>query len=386
MRGFKNLFRSGSGKRREDRGVYLLIAVQWRQRGAIGGMSQRFVQYAASAGQRGMRVRCLTSWSLANHLGLNGNSALFCIDDRRFQRIGMMFALIRFICGILLCKYSVVHFAGGGLLGRALLLTAKFRGIKTSCTFASRTLAMASYGSAEKEREWIRLLDASQKIDVLNPGNDLWRWRDKVVVSACSFPSRLVGVDISIVDKRPLIVFCGSLVHSKNPLLAIRIVDELRFHVGEARLVVFGGGPLRSECETEAALVNKRHGGVVIEFGKPEDYFATLSIASVFLSLQDFDNYPSQSLMEGMAFGCRCVCTSDGDTALMFPSGSDDHALIDSRDALHFVPACRRFINLTSPSKVNSDFIRENHTFSRFSEYFDHFLHDMVRPAIADLR
>jgi glycosyltransferase involved in cell wall biosynthesis len=163
-------------------------------------------------------------------------------------------------------------------------------------------------------------------------------------------------------------------VPSKNPLLALSIIEKILASGRQARLLIFGGGALRAECEVIAESINRAHGDGAVVFGAPELYFDALSEASLFLSLQDHDNYPSQSLMEAMAYGCRCVCTSDGDTRLMFPVGSDDHALLDSRDPKEFADACLRFIDRREPSTVNSEHIFSNHSISAFSRYFDEFM------------
>lgn len=352
----------------------LLIAIQWKLRGAIGGMSQRFVMYATRAYDRGHDVQCLTSWSMANHLGSVGHPALICIEDRKFR----LFHAARVAClvGFKIVKgqYDRVHFAGGGKIGEILLFLASKMGVEVSCTFASRTLEMASYDNEASRTKWIGILNIADKIDVLNPGHDLNQWLEKISVSECSFPSRLVGKEIGLRPKIPLMVFSGALVANKNPLLAIRIAEAIRASGINAKLVVFGDGALRAECEALARTINERYGLAVISFGAPDQYFDALRKAALFLSLQEYDNYPSQSLMEAMAYGCRCVCTLEGDTSLMFPSLSDENVLVDSRSADMFLEGCARLINRRDASVENSEHISLFHNIGKFSVYFDAFL------------
>jgi len=242
---------------------------------------------------------------------------------------------------------------------------------------------MAAYGDERAVGRWRSLLDAADRIDVLNPGHDLVEWSDKISVSPCSFPARLVGKEILLRDKEALLVFSGALEASKNPLLAIDIGRAARRINENIRLVIFGRGSLRAECEARAAKVNREFGSEVILFGEQDHYFTTLARASVFLSLQDYDNYPSQSLMEAMRFGCRCICTADGDTRLLFPR-SNDSIFIDSRDSGDFVEACVAMSSIVEPSSSNSMHIMKSFTLRRFSSYFDDFLDGAVLPSMME--
>lgn len=352
----------------------LLIAIQWRLHGAIGGLSQRIAMYAMRAYDRGFEVECLTSWSMADHLSSVDHPALTWIDDRKLRAFYAAKAMVAAGVGLVTGRYTRVHFSGGGKIGNFIFLLASRLGIETSCTFGSRTLDMASYGKEPAKTTWINVLNAADRIDVLNPGHDLYTWREKISVSKCSFPSRLVGKDVRLEHKLPLMVFCGALITNKNPLLAIQIAEAVRASGTEVNLVMFGDGMLRRECEGLALAVNEKYGSDVVTFGAPDQYFHTLSKAALFLSLQEHDNYPSQSLMEAMAHGCRCVCTADGDTLLMFPDVKDENILVNSRVPTDFVNPCVLLLNRHEPSLANSEHINFNHNILRFSEYFDRFL------------
>ncbi len=65
---------------------------------------------------------------------------------------------------------------------------------------------------------------------------------------------------------------------------------------------------------TEIQLFNKGEVGHIL-LEKYENIDKLLKDSYIFLSLQDYDNYPSQSLIEAMAHGCSVIATNFGDTS-----------------------------------------------------------------------
>lgn len=354
--------------------MYLIIAVQWKYKGSIGGMAQRFVPISIELSSRGYNVKCLTTYSLVEHLGIDIEDPSLIIIDDRVSRWAEVFTKNLFILRMIgKNKIKGIHLAGGSNLFIPTIKLAKLKGLKISCTFASRTLDMASYDNIDAKNKWIKMLDFVDKIDVLNPSHDLIEWQDKISVSPCSFPSRLLSYnEKKISDKFNLAVFSGALVSTKNPLLACEVIKEAiasDILPSDFLLYIFGSGELKKQIEV-LKEDNERYGFII--FGKQNEYFHILSKAKLFFSLQEYDNYPSQSLMEAMYFGCNCICTADGDTQKLFIN-TRNNIILDSRSPKFFAEEIRTIV-FNEFNYTNYENISKNFTLSRFSDYFLNFL------------
>ncbi|MGA0584032.1 MAG: glycosyltransferase family 4 protein [Castellaniella sp.] len=107
------------------------------------------------------------------------------------------------------------------------------------------------------------------------------------------------------------------------------------------------------------------------EIYESEDPFGIFSRTKIFLSLQEAENYPSQSLLEAMASGCAVIATDVGETRRLLDDSCS--ILIDSRpeclakavESLMNDPVRCRSLGLAARKRV-----LENHTLERFAEYF----------------
>ena len=113
-------------------------------------------------------------------------------------------------------------------------------------------------------------------------------------------------------EKQPWVVFSGRLIPEKNPLLFVEacalVREGLKDQMPNFRIFILGAGPLEDEVR---ALVDQR--GLrpwTQQMGWMEHVETILGRASVFVSLQRMDNYPSQALLEAMA-SCAAVVATD---------------------------------------------------------------------------
>lgn len=355
----------------------LVVSILYKSRGGVGGMAQRFSYLGSYLSNNCDLFETLTTRSLVNSLKLRVNCRVKLIEDengifslRNFFVLAFVVLRVAFGC------YSQVHLAGAGRLSKVFIAMSKASGTKVSCTFASRTLKMASYGNIETEARWIDTLNAVDAIDVLNPGHDLGEWKRKISVSPCSFPSKRNLIPNEYSSYRDeLAVFCGALEKTKNPILALSIIDAyLDKYGGNLSIIIFGRGSLYSEVSEKANQLNMKYGRRVVSFGGQGELIQVLSKASIFLSLQEFDNYPSQSLMEAMLLGCKVIATDEGDTSLMLPKDEAGNTLVRSREPDDYVDAVHVALSNRSASKANSNFIDKSQSVERFSEYFYEFV------------
>lgn len=355
----------------------LIVAVLFKKKGAIGGMAQRFCLLGADLVRQGYAVELLTTRSLGNEFKTETRAAIHYIEDNQDSiPIHSWLLLFGILSRIAFGRYSQVHIAGAGRLTDWIVKACKLSGTTLSCTFASRTLDMASYGREVEKRKWVSLLNAADKIDVLNPGHDLHPWQAKISISPCSFPSNVDHIpEISRGKKCNVAVFCGSLEKFKNPLLAIDIVEEYNQTAQEKiELIIFGKGVLEQDVHRRMNEVNARANQKLIKSGAQNDLVGVLSKANLFFSLQEQDNYPSQSVMEAMLSGCKVVATDVGDTRLLFSRKEPLNAIIDSRLPHDFVESVARAFSDLTASKENASFISSNHSIENFSRYFKNFL------------
>lgn len=133
-------------------------------------------------------------------------------------------------------------------------------------------------------------------------------------------PSKIAASMGSVVDvarfhpaypKQAWVVFAGRLVKEKNPLLFLEALPAIQQAIPDARFFILGDGPLKESVQRGVA-----HGRLteVTTTGFVEDLAPILAHASVFVSLQRRDNYPSQVLLEAMASGMASVATDVGCT------------------------------------------------------------------------
>ncbi len=356
----------------------LVVALLFRRKGAIGGMAQRFAKLADFMAKRGNPVQLFSTKSVIEHLALDATRAIKLNDSKPVFSVLNLFVLFWVVLRVLFGSYSRVHLAGGGgKFAGIVFAAARLSRTPVSCTFGARTLDMASYGREKDKAAWIKLLNAVDKIDVLNPGHTLQRWQAKISVSPCSFLANAIEPAEPPKTKDPLVIFCGSLERNKNPMLALEIFDRVCNLAGrklgeKLELIFFGKGQKEQELREAIAKLNLNSNR---EAAKIEDfalYFQKLRRASVFLSLQEHDNYPSQSLMEAMILGCKTLCTADGDTKLMF-GNTVNNRVVDSRNPDDFAVDLLELLQDEGFCEANANHINLNHNIERFAEYFSDF-------------
>lgn len=357
----------------------LIISILFKRRGAIGGMAQRFSIVGGALINRGENIELMTTGSLASEFKLPDSKRTYVIDDSG-PKLPLMTWVMMFgvLTRLAFGCYRQVHFAGAGGLYKPLIWASRLSRTRLSCTFASRTIDMASYGRSGDKKKWREILDAVDRIDVLNPGHDLHKWSAKISVSPCSFPSKIGALPGSFSRrKNKLVVFCGALESPKNPVLALDIVDRYIHETGDQiDLLLFGKGSLKEVIMRRMSEINATHGREVVRFGQDLSLGEALSAANVFLSLQEIDNYPSQSVMEAMLLGCKIIATDEGDTKQFFPEGESLNFIVDSRDADKFIEPMRKVFSKLTASYTNAEFIRSQHSLQKFLDYFSGFLND----------
>jgi glycosyltransferase involved in cell wall biosynthesis len=117
---------------------------------------------------------------------------------------------------------------------------------------------------------------------------------------------------ISPQEKDPrMVVFSGRMERIKSPFLALEAALLLKQKGVPFNLEVLGRGSVDQEIKKFIKCHNLAD---QVHFYFEPQIERILSRASIYLSLQDGNNYPSQALLEAMASGCAVIATRVGET------------------------------------------------------------------------
>lgn len=266
---------------------------------------------------------------------------------------------------------AIVHLTGPGmLLLPAAILARVFKGctLLTSLT-TSRVLPFRKERFPRKGYWMFRTaLAASHLVDALNPQIDIVTLIDpaKLSIAPCSFsdPARYRSSD----RKENRVVFAGHFNWQKGSDLLAGIVREWTDDPG-CQLVLCGTGSY------EATLRDAANNRPNVEIKHTWALADVLADATVFLSLQQWDNYPSQALLEAMLCECCVVATDVGDTHLLVqpPWGMRLRADAHPRS---YVDAALRLLGMPSADRRRAGeaaraFVVRHHTRERYLDYLN---------------
>jgi len=169
-------------------------------------------------------------------------------------------------------------------------------------------------------------LSDSIRADLISRGVD----DTKIRVAPCSFTDLSLCPDVP--QKEKWVVFLARFVEHKNPLLLARAIPQIVSQISDAHFFFLGRGPLQSALET---LVRDLGVADYVTIRFEPHPAQILGRSSVFVSLQDRENYPSQSLLEAMICGNAIVATDVGET----------WRLVDEANGFRIPPAVDDVVN-----------------------------------------
>lgn len=303
-----------------------------------------------------------------------------------FKLSSLLFTPVIIMYLLLLKKIIKYHVSVGGVyfIGFLKILSRIFnKNIVIHTSIGSKNLEMITNGDHNHRYYKLHknLLGRVDKVDSLYHPDGFPEYKDKFVQSPGSFSWKFNTDKINSIRfpelKNKDIVFCGSLIDQKNYRLAIdgykNFCAKLKLDICPNLYIVAPSVPsaIIKECEefNQISIGN-------ILFENYKNLNDLLRRSYIFLSLQDFDNYPSQSLIEAMVNGCTVIATDFGETRKLVQT-SNGNILID-KDITQLAEAIESL--LTKESLVNYgnfQFILDNHTLEKYSEYFyDNFVRE----------
>jgi glycosyltransferase involved in cell wall biosynthesis len=116
-----------------------------------------------------------------------------------------------------------------------------------------------------------------------------------------------------------IVVFAARLHDFKNPELYLDTISGICKEYPQVEFYMLGIGPLRDRIERRLRTLGLKDR---VHYGFMWDTSSVLNRSSINVQLQEEDNYPSQSLLEGMAAGNAIVATDVGLTRRLVDEGN----------------------------------------------------------------
>lgn len=186
----------------------------------------------------------------------------------------------------------------------------------------------------------------------------------QITSSPCSFidySSAIIGA------KEMVLTYSGYFRTYKGILLLVESLKKCLESCPDLKVQLLGRGNLEAQIRSELSVFID---GGRVEITHVEKPIVNLKNSLIFVSLQQKENYPSQSLLEAMATGNAVIATDVGLTHLLVNENTGiriDYrvdALVNAIEYLYFNEAKARLMG-----DKGSRFVRENHTIEIFWTY-----------------
>jgi glycosyltransferase involved in cell wall biosynthesis len=216
---------------------------------------------------------------------------------------------------------------------------------------------------AMRRADTVETLTEAIATDLIDRGID----GDKVISAPCSF------TDYSrckmTAKKEPWIVFLGRFVAIKNPLLLAQAAPLILPFVPNAHFFFLGAGPLRSKLE---ALIDELGISSSVEVRFEPKPTRILNKSSIFVSLQEGENYPSQALLEAMACGNAIVATDVGETRRLVDEENGIRIPLAKEALAESIVELLKDPRLLQKQQMSRQRVLSRHTPERFFEHITH--------------
>lgn len=198
------------------------------------------------------------------------------------------------------------------------------------------------------------IFNVSKKVFFLN--------EKKSNVSPCSFISPKVKEIINN-DRQYDICFVSRLIPLKGFEFFLETLSDIEDNL---KIKICGDGELINYYKK----LKTRLAHHTIEIGYCEKTDEIYANSKIFVSLQKYNNYPSQSLLEAIFQGCAIIATDVGETRKILNDGNS--VLI--KDKKEFIKAIKIMVNDDKQrgllaSKVNQE-VFKTHNIENFTKYF----------------
>ena len=190
---------------------------------------------------------------------------------------------------------------------------------------------------------------------------------EKILITPNSFIDYLRFYPVY--PKKPIITFCSRLTKIKNPDLFLDSIILLKDRGADNfNVAIIGEGVLLDSLKVKA---KKNRLNNVTFYGGLSNPEKVLSQSLIFVSIQKYNNYPSQSLIEAMACENAIIVSDVGETRLLV---TEKEGLLIDLNAEEIANAIEKLF--TTPGLIEKlgknarKKVIENHTIEKFANYF----------------
>lgn len=170
--------------------------------------------------------------------------------------------------------------------------------------------------------------------------------------------------------KRNIILFCSRLEILKNPFLFVESIALIKNKMKGYKVVIIGDG---KEYRRIDEFISQNGLEDIIELkGALSSSVDYMKKSRIFVSLQENNNYPSQSLLEAMACENAIIASDVGETRMLI---TEDEGILVSLNKENIASA---IVNLMDNSSLCSEMggkgrfkATTQHTIERFADYFN---------------
>lgn len=271
-------------------------------------------------------------------------------------------------------KLDAVHFVTPSSL--------LFRGLVPADTKVTSVVNSNYFEQVSSSTVFRKVLRQGFHVDNLSP--DL---RARVLTMGLSDEARLHAAPCSFVDyeqtgagkKIPLLTFVSRFVPRKGLDILLPALPEILSRCGMLKILIVGQGPMEEEIRKTVRGISGQE-RVWVGFAREPVKF--LKHSMIFLSLQERENYPSQSLLEAMACGNATIATNVGMTSRLV---DDDVGILIRRRSDDLVKAVcclyqdrKRVMEMGKRARYR---VMREHTVERYLSYLEGiYFKDRGRP------
>lgn len=148
-------------------------------------------------------------------------------------------------------------------------------------------------------------------------------------------------------QKKNHIVFAGRLTLTKQPLMFLDAINQIKDKTGGWKFFVYGKGPLEKEIRSYIEKNNLQQLITLSSHKNPKEVFVN---SKCFVSTQDFENFPSLAINEAMVAGNAIIARNVGQTSL-FVKDSVNGFLLKKDNAAGLAEKILEYISLEDEKK-----------------------------------
>lgn len=339
------------------------IAFIITSKGKPGGVERRFLRVAEFLDNR-PSTECFVVGSASFLSSFNLDQA----NKVELKATSLMRRVVEITLFVRQCGISHVHIASNpGLLSVFLCAIMRTLGKKVSISSVNSSKVKRQDFGLRSRISHRLTYSLANRVDflsdsILEKHQELFGVsKSKGRVSECSFlANKLEAVQAG--ERDIDLCFVARLVPLKGIELLLDALSEMQ---STLNVRICGDGPMKNYIDSRVEAI-KHHN---IYVGYCENPIDTLSRSKIFLSLQAYNNYPSQSVFEAIKSGCLVIATDVGETRKIL--NDENSILIKDKAALvSAIETALKNDGLRESLINESRKVFQKHNIKSFSGYF----------------